>query len=151
MSRSRKQKLIRTFLIVMATIVWVFSFTIRSNFDKSETPEQMVNRLRSFYVDSWYDKKSLYEADIELLQEYKNEALNKLTYRQTLEYVAIQNWKKEWLIDNDWLNLIDEVIALALEWKSRVEVPEYLKINTKTLVEEQKQTASDLVFQNLVQ
>jgi hypothetical protein len=50
-----------------------------------------------------------------LLQEYKQIALDKLTYKQTLDYIAIQNGKKQGLIDNDWVNFIDETLKLADE------------------------------------
>jgi len=149
--KSRKFKLIRTLIIIALSIVWVYAFNMYSNFDKTEPKEQFVQRVHDFYIDSWYNAKSLYYQDIEKLQEYKNEALNKLTYKQTIDYIAIQNKQKSGLIDNNWLNLIDETLELANEWIARVEVPEYLTIDSKTVVKEKEPTASELVFQNLLQ
>lgn len=135
--------------IITGVVYWI---TIYSNYERTETPEQFVTRVHDFYVDSGYDRKSLYDKDIELLQEYKQIALDKLTYKQTLEYVAIQNGKKQGLIDNDWINLIDETLKLADEWIKRVPVEEYLSIDSSTLVQKKEEpTASELVFQNLLQ
>lgn len=149
---TRGKKLLRTLIIIALVTVWVYALNMYSNYERTETPEQFVNRVHDFYIDSWYDKKSMYQEDIELLQEYKQIALDNLTYKQTLDYIAIQNKKKTGLIDNDWVNLIDETLRLANEWIDRVSIPEYLSIDSSTLVEKKEEpTASELVFQNLVQ
>lgn len=135
--------------VITGVVYWI---TIYNNYERTETPEQFVTRVHDFYVDSGYDRKSLYQQDIELLQKYKQIALDKLTYKQTLDYIAIQNGKKQGLIDNDWINLIDETLKLADEWIKRVPVEEYLSIDSKTLIEKEKEpTPSELVFQNLLQ
>lgn len=148
---TRIKKLLRTLIIVSLVTVGVYAFNMYSNYERTETPQQFVQRVHNFYIDSWYNQKSLYQKDIELLQEYKQIALDNLTYKQTLDYIAIQNNKKTGLIDSDWLNYIDETLLLAKEWIDRVTVPEYLSIDSSTLVEEkEKPTASELVFQNLL-
>ena len=149
---TRGKKLMRTLIIIALVIVWVYAFNMYSNYERTEAPEQFVQRVHDFYIDSLYDRKSLYQQDIELLQEYKQIALDKLTYKQTLDYIAIQNGKKQGLIDNDWVNFIDETLKLADEWIKRVPVEEYLSIDSSTLVQKKEEpTASELVFQNLLQ
>jgi len=138
-------------LIVLVVITWIWYAWISYFHSEKESPEQFVQRVHDFYIDSGYNKKSLYQNDIELLQEFKQTAVDSLTYKQTLDYVAINNWKMTGLIDNDWLNLIDETLKLANEWIARVDVPEYLKIDSSTLVEKKEPTASELLFQNLLQ
>lgn len=137
----------RTLIIIALVIVWVYAFNMYSNYERTEAPEQFVQRVHDFYIDSWYDRKSLYQQDIELLQEYKQIALDKLTYKQTLDYIAIQNGKKQGLIDNDWVNFIDETLKLADEWIKRVPVEEYLSIDSKIGIKEP--TAQDLLNEGL--
>lgn len=137
----------RTLILVAIITGIVYWITIYSNYERTETPQQFVQRVHDFYIDSWYNKKSLYQQDIELLQEYKQIAVDNLTYKQTLDYVAIKNGKKTGMIDNDWLNFIDETLKLANEGIARVEVPEYLMIDSKIWIKEP--TAQELLEQGL--
>lgn len=143
----RLKKLLRTLIIIALVTVWVYAFNMYSTFERTESPEKFVQRVHDFYIDSWYDRKSLYQQDIELLQEYKQIAVDNLSYKQTLDYIAIKNGKKLGMIDNDWLNLIDETLKLADEWMNRIPVEEYLSIDSKTTIVEP--TAQDLLNEGL--
>lgn len=146
----RLKKLLRTMIIIIVLIGWVWAFNIWSNYQDKETPQQFVQRVHDFYIDTGYDKKSLYEADIEILQEYKQDAVDSLSYKQTIQYIAIQNREMSGMIDNDWLNYIDETLKLANEGKKNIKVPEYMTIDSKKALEEKKESPSDLVFKNLL-
>jgi len=134
-------------LIVLVVITWIWYAWFSYFSIEKETDQQFVNRIHDFYIDSGYNKKSLYQNDIELLQEFKQTAVDSLTYKQTLDYIAINNWKMTGLIDNDWLNLIDETLKLANEWIARVDVPEYLTVDSKKAIIDP--TPSQLLDQGL--
>ena len=97
----------------------------------------MTQRLRDFYIDSWYNEKSTYLADIEKLIDYKEILLDNLSYVESLKYNSIKVWEMTGMIDNSELNLVDETLGLAKEWYDRVDIPEFLKLelekgNSKT-------------------
>jgi len=150
------KKLITTIfrVAIMVVVLWGLSYWVYAvNKSKPvESPIQTVNRIHSFYVDSGYDRKSLYMADKEVLWEIKQDVLDSLSYKDTIEYVAIQNKQQTGMVSNDLLNLTDDTLKLADEGISRVEKPEFLQINTEEAVKDDGMTASwKLFFQNLLQ
>jgi len=81
-------------------------------------------------------------ADKEVLWEIKQDVLDSLSYKDTIEYVAIQNKQQTGMVSNDLLNLTDDTLKLADEGISRVEKPEFLQINTEEAVKDDGMTAS---------
>lgn len=144
------KRLLRTFILICLVTGWVWAFNMYSNYQKEETEQQYVQRIHDFYIDSWYNKISEYQSDIENLQEYKQKALDSLSYKQTIEYISIQNKQQSWQIDNEWLNYIDETLQLANEGRMKVDKPEYLSIDSKIVVKEKEPTASELLEQGLL-
>jgi len=89
-------------------------------------------------------------ADKEILWEIKQDVLDSLSYKDTIEYVAIQNKQQTGTINNDLLNLVDQTLKLADEGIARVETPEYLM---RAFIEESEQPkeSKTMVFQRLLQ
>ena len=79
-------------------------------------------------------------ADKEILWEIKQDVLDSLSYKDTIEYVAIQNKQQTGAINNDLLNLVDQTLKLADEGIARVEKPEFLQINTEEAVDNSSMT-----------
>lgn len=150
------KKLVTTIfrVAIMIVVLWGLSYWVYAvNKAKlTETPMQIADRMYWFYVDSGYDKKSLYMADKEILWEIKQDILDNLSYKDTVEYVAIQNKQQTGAINNDLLNLVDQTLKLADEGIARVEKPEFLQINTEEAVDNSSMTTEwKLFFQKLLQ
>ena len=79
-------------------------------------------------------------ADKEILWEIKQDVLDSLSYKDTIEYVAIQNKQQTGAINNDLLNLVDQTLKLADEGIVRVEKPEFLQINTEEAIDNSSMT-----------
>ena len=121
------KKILRTILTVVILWSWVYAYTLLQSSEKPQTPMEVCTNLNTFYTNSWYTNKREYTKDLETLQEFKQQALDNLSYKDT---VLIVKGEKT---DNEWLNFLEDTMKLNLEGQKKVEKPEYLGIDTKSV------------------
>jgi len=131
------KKILRTILTVVILWSWVYAYTLLQSNEKPQTPMEICTNLNAFYTNSWYENKREYTKDLETLQEFKQQALDSLSYKDT---VLIVKGEKT---DNEWLNFLEDTMKLNLEDQKKVEKPEYLSIDTSKV--EAKESKLDFI------
>lgn len=123
-------------LSIISLIVYAWA---RYTILKEKTPVEIVNEMYQSYQVTWYQSRWQYTQDLEKLQEFKQLALDELSYVDT---VKITKWE---VVADERLNLINKTIELNTIGMKAVTRPEYLNVDTV-----QKSTAKNLDFQKLL-
>lgn len=129
-------------IILFFGSVWVIFYAV-ADWNR-ETETQKVERLYQFYQTSGYTNWREYQKDIEDLQWIKQKELDWMDYEQSIVYMQKQTTSNQFVIE------IDKAIALAKDWKTKLELPAYLKYGADTKPTTEEKSPSDLVFEKLL-